>query len=191
MARAMLITPVDTDNNLFQIENSLPETLVEKILATDWINLDYTGSPGQEHMKRRLIKNSSIPWIDDFHQAICKHVWPVLVNALPCEIDPYFNGVAFWLDEPGMTCDPHTDGELPGSLQLFWVGEPTAGTTFYHYKNLTLVRKQFEFIPNNGYIMINQADNDGYRQLQWHAMMQKVPENSYRLTSYIWLYPRK
>ena len=55
---------------------------------------------------------------------------------------------------------------------------------FYHHKNLDSVRYQVEFAPNNGYIMINQPDSSGTQPLLWHAMMNPVPQNDYRVTSY-------
>ena len=32
--------------------------------------------------------------------------------------------------------------------------------------------------------MINQADDTGYRRLLWHAMLNPVPADSFRVTSY-------
>jgi hypothetical protein len=78
----------------------------------------------------------------------------------------------------------HTDGEMPGSMQLNWIGTGDLGTAFYWYKDPAAIRYQTTFEPNTGYIMINSSDDTGYRPLMWHAMLNPVPANSFRLTSY-------
>jgi len=79
----------------------------------------------------------------------------------------------------------HTDGEMPGSMHLTWHGP---GTAFYWHNDPATLRYQTPEHPNAGYIMINQADATGYRQLLWHAML--TPSDSYRITSYTWITPQ-
>jgi hypothetical protein len=81
----------------------------------------------------------------------------------------------------------HTVGEMPGAMQMTWLGNSNLGTTFYHYKNPSTVRHQFTVAPNTGYIMINRPQTNGYRKLQWHAMLNPVPNNQYRVSSYSWI----
>ena len=181
----MRITPVDQDRNLFQVQNIMPQDLVDAIVQTPWLDLDWTNQEGQERWPRRRIKDSAIPWIGQWNQ-ICQQLWPEIAAALEMELLSY-QGTAWWLDEPGFTCSLHTDGEMPGSMQLTWVGNANLGTAFYHYKDSKHLRYQFPFMANNGYIMINNANSQGSRQLQWHAMLNPVPANSYRLTSYSWM----
>jgi hypothetical protein len=38
--------------------------------------------------------------------------------------------------------------------------------------------------------MINRANQNGYRNLLWHGMLEPVPRNTFRLTSYTWIHTR-
>ena len=178
----MQITPVDFDNNLFQIEHVMPEQLVQKILSTPWLDLPWQKQPGQESWARRMINNDALFWIDEWNDA-CSHLWNAIEKATGTKMGQY-QSTAFWLDEPGFTCDMHTDGELPGSMHIHWIGNSHLSTAFYWHKQLKSLRYQTISKPNTGYIMINKPDDTGYRRLMWHAMLNPVPADSFRLTSY-------
>lgn len=178
----MQITPVDSDFNLFRVEDVFSQDLVQQVLTTDWANLPWCRQEGQESWPRRKIDNSALPWIQDWDQE-CSCLWPKIQSQTRAEMNHY-QGTAFWLDEPGFTCNMHTDGELPGSMQLTWIGAKNLGTTFYWYKDINSLRYQTPFESNSGYIMINRADAQGYRRLMWHAMLTAVPANTFRITSY-------
>ena len=185
----MQVTAVDSENNLFRVESIFPLELVNKVLATDWLNIPWQRQEGQENWSRRRLDNSAIPWIKEWDDYLST-VWSELAEKINVELQGYA-GTAFWLDEPGFTCSMHTDGELPASLHLTWVGsEPTHGTAFYWYKDPATLRYQVPMEPNAGYIMINRPDSTGYRKLLWHAMLTPVPENSFRITSYSWVIPK-
>lgn len=185
----MIITSVDSENNLFRVEQVFDSELVEKILSTDWLNLPWARQEGQENWLRRRIDDTAIHWIDLWHQHM-NALWPDIEQQLGIPIHSY-GGTAFWLDEPGFTCSMHTDGELPGSMHLTWLGsEPTHGTAFYWHKDPDTLRYQVPMQPNAGYIMINQPDSLGYRRLLWHAMLTPVPQNTFRLTTYTWIIPK-
>ena len=181
----MQITPVDQDHNLFAVTDVFPQTLVDKIISTDWLALPWCRQEGQESWPRRRIENQSLPWNSEWDQ-ICQKLWPVLEQSIGYKMANY-QGTAWWVDEPGFTCDMHTDGEMPGAMQMTWIGDVNLGTSFYHYKNSNALRHQFEVSPNTGYIMINRPTQDGYRKLQWHAMLTPVPANQYRISSYSWI----
>lgn len=186
----MQINAVDSENNLFRVLDVFPQELVDKVLATDWLQLPWTRQEGQESWSRRRIDLTSIPWISEWDTYMSDIVWPSLEANTGIKLQQYA-GTAFWLDEPGFTCSMHTDGELPASLHLTWVGsEPTHGTAFYWYKDPATLRYQVPMEPNAGYIMINRPDSTGYRKLLWHAMLTPVPENSFRITSYSWVIPK-
>jgi hypothetical protein len=177
----MNIRPIDSSNNLFSVANIVPNDLVEKIINTDWMSLDYTKQELQETWPRRRIKNSAIPWMSQWEDHF-RSIWDQLIDCIQC--DPPVNYIgysdtAFWVDEPGFNCAIHTDGGLKGSMQLYWLGDRNQGTTFYHTKNIRDLRHQFEFEPNQGYIMI--------RDPQWHAMLTTVQPSQVRVTSYSWL----
>ena len=179
----MQVTSVDSENNLFRVENVFSQTLVEQVLLTDWLNLAWDRQEGQENWARRRIRNSEISWLADWDNELAQH-WNSIEAHLGIKIAPYF-GTAFWVDEPGFTCAMHTDGELPGSLHMPWIGP---GTTFYWYKDPASLRYQVPAEANAGYIMINKPDNTGYRKLLWHAML--TPVENFRVTSYTWLTPQ-
>ena len=178
----MQITAVDNENNLFKVEDVFHPDFAAKVLATDWINLPWTRQEGQENWPRRRIQDSAIPWINEWNTHLAD-AWAKIGPQINKEINGYM-GTAFWIDEPGFTCGMHTDGEMPGSLHLTWMGP---GTTFYWYKDENTVRYQVPEQPNCGYIMINQLDAEGYRKLLWHAMLTPVPVNTFRLTTYSWI----
>lgn len=188
MARAgipMQITAVDSEHNLFHVQDVFSSDLVDQVLATPWMGLSWERQVGQENWARRRIHNNAISWIAQWDQELSQS-WTTIQQQLNIKLAPYYV-TAFWLDEPGFVCGMHTDGELPGSLQMSWLG---SGTSFYWYKDPTTLRYQVQSAPNSGYIMINQADNTGFRKLQWHGMLAPVPENTFRLTSYTWLTPQ-
>ena len=179
----MLVTSIDSENNLFRVEHAVSEVLAVQVLATDWMSLPWQRQEGQENRARRRIVDSAIPWIDQWHQEVSGH-WPTIEQQTGQRLRPY-SGTAWWVDEPGFTCSMHTDGEMPGSMHLTWRGP---GTSFYWHKDPATLRYQTPEQFNAGYIMINQADAQGYRRLLWHAMLS--PSNSYRVTSYTWIVPQ-
>lgn len=185
IGQTMQITPVDNENNLFKVENAFPQELVDKVMQTPWLDLEWDRQEGQESWPRRRIRENSIPWINEWHTYLIQK-WQEISKTIGVKTQ-YYYGTAFWLDEPGFVCSMHTDGELPSSLHLTWFG---SGTTFYWYNDPDTVRYQVPSQPNAGYIMVNQLDEHGYRRLLWHAMPTPVPENSFRLTTYSWIIPK-
>ena len=182
---SMLIEPVDSENNLFRIVDVFPQQLVDCVMRESWPDLDWQRQEGQENWLRRRIKNQCIPWIDQWDSHL-ESIWPDIQNNLSVPIAGY-SGTAFWLDEPGFQCPIHTDGEMPGSMHLTWHGP---GTTFYWYKDANTVRYQVPMQPNAGYIMINLPDHTKYRRLQWHGMLDTVPADTFRLSTYTWIIPK-
>lgn len=184
----MQLKPVDQYQDLFAVHDVFPDSLVQAILKTDWLNLPWQRQEGQELWARRRINDDALPWISEWSN-FCQQLWPQLSALLGMPLLAY-QGTAWWLDEPGFTCALHTDGEMPGAMQISWIGAlPDLGTAFYHYKNSQSLRHQFEMKSNSGYIMINSAQNQGFRHLQWHGMLTAVPPNTFRLSSYSWITP--
>jgi hypothetical protein len=184
----MQITSIDENNNLFKVESLLPDHLVEKVLATPWLDLEWDRQQGQETWTRRRIRNEAIPWQQEW-DIYLSNAMPKIEQLVGRKLKSYI-GTGWWLDEPGFTCAMHTDGDMPGALQMTWIAaQPELGTCFYNYKDPDAVRYQFLARPNSGYIMLNNIDASGYRQLQWHAMLTPVPANTYRLSSYTWITP--
>ena len=186
---SMKILSVDQDSSLYQVSEVMSTGLVDAILHTEWQHLAKIKQAGQENWSRSLIVESDLPWIDQWHASMCA-MWPELEQTLQTKLQPY-SGTAFWMDPAGFVCPIHTDGEMPGSMQLNWIGHADLGTTFYYYRNPDSVRFKSIFAPNHGYVMINQQDQQGYRPLQWHGMLVPVPMDTFRITSYTWLIPVK
>jgi len=181
----MLIQPVDQEHNLFRITDVFPQHIVDLVMQEDWLNLSWCRQEGQERWSRRRINHSAIAWVDQWH-AHMRSIWSDVERQLGIAIHPYTD-TAFWIDEPGFTCPLHTDGEMPGSLHLTWRGP---GTSFYWYKKEDTLRYRVPEQVNAGYIMINMPDSAGSRTLLWHAMLEPVPQDTYRLTSYTWIIPK-
>jgi len=181
----MNITPVDSEHNLFRVDQLISNDLVQQVLNTPWLDMPWERQSGQENWARRRIHNNAISWLAQWDQELSQS-WTTIQQQLNIKLAPYY-GTAFWVDEPGFTCGLHTDGELPGSLHMPWIG---TGTSFYWHKNSATLRYQVPPLPNSGYIMINQADSTGFRKLIWHGMLTPVPQDTFRLTSYTWLTPQ-
>lgn len=184
----MLIEPVDEYRNLFRLENVFPDNLVKSIVNTDWFSVPWRKQEGQEIWPRRRLEESSLSWIEQWHEC-CRQLWPVLGAHINWQVQDYF-GTAWWLDEPEFWSPIHTDGEMPGAIQIYWIGESHLGTGFYHYKNENSLRHQFDFRCNCGYMMLNVPNDHYYRHLQWHGMVIPVPANTFRLSSYSWIFPK-
>ena len=65
----MQITAVDQDHNLFAIIDLVPQSLVDKILETDWLSLEHTLTEGNR-LLRRQVQNNQLPWIDEWHDCM-------------------------------------------------------------------------------------------------------------------------
>ena len=182
----MTIYPVDNYHDLFVVENFFPPTIVDKVLSTDWVSLPWIRQESQETWKRKKILEENLHWQNEWDNWFRDNLGEIEL-CLNKKLTGY-QGTAWWLDEPGFTCPIHTDGEMPGAMQLTWVGSSSdLGTVFYHYKDPTKIRYKFQCKPNTGYIMLNSLNKNHYRYLQWHGMLTPVPSNSFRLTSYSWL----
>jgi hypothetical protein len=180
----MLTTAIDQDNNLFLVKDVLSDELVQKVLSTDWLNLPH--QKYNPNSLRRHIDQADIPWIDQWATELAQAC--VLASQQAGQNLGSYAGTGFWLDEAGFEFSCHTDGEIPGSMHLYWIGNENLGTRFYYHKNRNVLRKQFDFEPNSGYLLKNCPDDSGYRLLQWHDMPATVPVGTYRLTSYTWLW---
>jgi hypothetical protein len=47
----MLVTPIDSENNLFQVKDIAPADLVDQILNTPWMELPYAHRQGHDFLK--------------------------------------------------------------------------------------------------------------------------------------------
>lgn len=148
--------------------------------SIDWLNLPWAPQLGQESWPRRRLTET--PELLAINHYIADHVNDY-GSAVGVEFD--YADTYWWLDEPGFTVPIHTDGHLPSSMQLFWHMPGTDfGTVFYRSKNPADVDHAFAGTANTGYLMLNKLNSDGSQPLQWHGMLNPVPDNSFRVCSY-------
>jgi len=174
-------TTVDDRARLWAVDDLLPPEQVQEIATTDWMDLAWSPSSGQETWARR-----QITWDDDTAQRLGGYIsaqLPQINAALGTNFARC--GGHFWVDQPGFTVSLHTDGHVPNAMQMYWIMPgPEWGTAFYRYKQRDSLMYQTISRPNTGYIMLNHLASDGHQPLLWHAMLNPVPEGSIRVTSY-------
>jgi hypothetical protein len=166
---------------LWQVADLLPREQAAEIVRTDWTALATSLSGGQETWSRR-----QVDWSEPLAQRYSGYINQLLPN-INLALGTQFTlaGGHFWIDLPGFQCDLHTDGHLATAMQLYWtVPGPEYGTGFYHHKRQDSLLYQFASVPNSGYIMLNHLEPDGSQPLQWHGMLNPVPEGTIRVTSY-------
>lgn len=175
------ITSVEPTSRIWQIVDLFSADQVAEILAVDWLNMPCRRGIAQEHWPRRWI-NEQHPTIQKLNQYV--HDLIPKINQAVGTTYTRCNGY-WWIDEPGFTVDIHTDGEMLNSLQMTWIApSDDFGTRFYFDKAGRQLMYQALGRINTGYMMLNHPNSDGSQPLHWHGMLNPVPENSYRLSSY-------
>ena len=190
--KELTIVPLDNSNNLFYVENLYPDDLLVELLGEDFMNYEYTAQEWQESKPRRRLTytqaNDNMHLLSRMRNYLNsadkrKEIETKLGMQEISQIDS-----SYWLDMPGFNMGTHLDNSAVGvAMQIcLGVNQRNLGTCFYHYSADTdvkdfPVRKQFEYRLNTGYIMINDAT-------QWHGCPNTVPDNTFRLTSYSYLY---
>ena len=168
---------------LFQVTDILPESTVEEIKNLDWLNLPAEGSPLQEMMIRKRIKDEQVPALFKINQLIKKHG-----EQISQSLNLKFNRIntLWWLDLPGFVSYIHTDSTNCPALQSYWIGPGiNYGTQFYSrhtdIHDPSILVKGFDFISNTGYLNdLTGPESDKI----YHGMLNPVPENTFRISSY-------
>lgn len=175
------ITSVEPTHRIWQIEDLLPAAQVAQILALDWINISWHRGLNQEHWPRRWLDQQD-PVIRSLNQAVHNLIPEInqVIGTNYARCNSYW-----WVDEPGFTVSIHTDGEMQNSLQMAWIApSDDYGTRFYHDRAGNQLMYQSLGRTNTGYIMLNHPNEDGSQPLHWHGMLNPVPDNTYRVSSY-------
>jgi hypothetical protein len=90
----------------------------------------------------------------------------------------------------------HTDEGIEkagviATIQLYlFAPNEDYGTEFFtatKYKTIFDSFYKFKSIPNTGYLMLNHLTEDGSLPMQWHGMLNPVPEGCHRLSAYWYL----
>lgn len=176
----MKLVAVDGQHNLFRVEDAYPQELLEQFLSADHLSTPGNKEEWQEnYARRRLVvdKGSVYDLLDAYVKSELQNIASVIgVELMACD-------TGFWLDEAGFSMTPHVDN--PGvqvSMQVYLnANDENLGTIFYN-PDMT-VRYAAKYQVNTGYLMINSPE-------QQHGMDVKVPRDSYRISSYSWLYPK-
>jgi hypothetical protein len=177
----MIIKPVDKDYRLFSVENFLPNDLAERVLDTNWDNIQWTRGEQQETWRRRQLDISNFELFQKFDDQVLKNKIQI-EQELGIQFE-YYPFTMWWYDEPNFIVPIHTDGHLPASMQIYWAADSdNYGTTFFEFKNANCVKYQCKFKANSGYLMLNGPNQDGSQPLQWHGML--APVQQFRVSSY-------
>jgi len=180
----MNITPIT--NRLFQITDLFPPELVAQILAKDWLAATWQKQEMQLDWLRRALTTDADPVLIQASERIAL-LQPQIEELCGVKFERPINryNTVWWLDEPGFTVGMHTDGELPSTMQIYWVS-PTdkLGTIFSDFVDPKNLYKRFIPEVNTGYIMLNGPNPDGSQPLLWHGMINPVPRNTFRVSSY-------
>ena len=180
----MKITPV-TDR-LFQVTELLPQGLVDRLLAKDWLAAPWQKQEMQLDWLRRALTTDSDPLLVEANEYIVL-LQPQIEELCNVKFDYRVNrgNTVWWIDEPDFTVGIHTDGELRSTMQIYWVS-PTdkLGTIFSDFIDPIDPYKKFVPEANTGYLMLNGPNPDGSQPLLWHGMLNPVPAGTFRVSSY-------
>ena len=176
----MNITAVDRTPDLFQVDSIYSQELLAEFADTDHLQSDWRKEDWQdEYPRRRLIyaSDSIYAHLENCVKAHLQSISKIIgIDIAACD-------TGFWLDLPGFCMSPHLDNDgVSASMQVYLnVNESSLGTAFYNADKS--VRYQSPYTVNTGYIMINGPQ-------QTHGMGNPVPNDSYRISSYTWFYPK-
>jgi hypothetical protein len=180
----MQITPI-TDR-LFQVENLLPQQLVDQLLAKDWMAAAWQKQDMQLDWLRRALTTEADPVLMEASDYIAT-LKPQIEELCRVNFGRRTNrgNTVWWIDEPNFTVGMHTDGELRSTMQIYWVSPAdNLGTIFSDFKDPVDPYKKFVPAVNTGYIMLNGPNPDGSQPLLWHGMLNPVPAGTFRVSSY-------
>lgn len=178
----MKITQIDEIPNLFLIEDILPNNIIEKIAKESLLDYEWELQSHQLHWKRRRLKpntTSPLAMVDFFYDKCLDQI----ADATNVEFFGKHCFSNFWLDYEGFDVDIHLDGADRNfdplmAMQIYLTGgDFQLGTVFYKDRTGKLVRYQFPYKINTGYLMLNGEN-------QWHGMLNPVPSGHIRLSSY-------
>lgn len=174
----MIIKPVDGANDLFEVQNFYPEELLSRFLSTDHLVQPYKKEDWQDNWPRRRIVHDVDPIYNDLDTYV-KLQLPSISDIVNRELMACDTG--FWLDEAGFRMAPHVDNAgVQVAMQIYLnENDITLGTVFYD--NTLSVRYRPLYKVNWGYLMINNPN-------QLHGMMNPVPDDTYRISSYTWFW---
>lgn len=178
----MIIQPVDSKFDLFKVEELLPDDLIEQINCEDLWNYPWEKQDMQSDWNRRRLlpsTDSLLGQVDSFYNQVLDQI----ADTIGLVFEHKTCWSSFWLDYENYTCNIHEDGAERGytplmAMQVYLTDSTDdLGTIWYHDVKGQQIRYVFPYKRNSGYLMLNHAG-------QWHGMLNKVPANHLRLSSY-------
>ena len=173
----MKITPVDSKNDLFFVENIYPQNLIDDLNVLDHLLTPSRSEDMQQDWPRKKLYHTESVYdiINRYVQSIQAIIeQSVHTKFRSCE-------TAFWLDLPGFDMESHLDNDGVYAAMQIYLRENSKPMPTVFYNSDGSVRFEPEYRVNSGYLMLNNKN-------QWHTMPYTVPENEYRLTSYTWFW---
>ena len=178
----MIIQAVDAKQDLFVVENLLPDHIIDEIEKQDLWQCSWEAQEGQDlWARRKLLPSTESPlaqidiYYNQFLTKIEETVGIVFENKICWS--------SFWLDYENYHCLIHEDGAERGytplmAMQVYLTeSDSNLGTVWYNDAIGKTTRYAFPYKKNTGYLMLN-------RQGQWHGMLTKIPAGELRLSSY-------
>lgn len=170
----MIVESIDSRNDLYSVSDIIDDRLIQDIPEEDFLSYDFENFENHEDRPRRLIKLHK--------QSVLAKINIDLFTKLPTiskMVGIQFKTIktVYWLDLPGYKLEPHLDDDRVNCAMQIYLWGDDVGTTFYEDESLK-VRKAFNFVPNTGYIMKQNAD-------QLHGVDSTVTKP--RLSCYSWL----
>jgi hypothetical protein len=178
----MIITPVDSQLDLFIVEDVLPADLLTQINNEDLWSYPWEKQNMQAAWDRRLLQpesESPLGRVDNYYNQLLDQI----ADAVNIEFEHKSCWSSFWLDYENYSCSIHEDGAERGytpllAMQVYLTeSADNLGTVWYLDAEGKHIRHAFPYKQNTGYLMLNHAG-------QWHGMLNKVPANHLRLSSY-------
>jgi hypothetical protein len=178
----MIITPVDSQLDLFIIDDVLPSSLLHDITQLDLWSCSWEEQPMQSGWNRRkLVTDNQLLFIEvDQHY---NNALDTIAQATGIVFEHKHCWSSFWLDYENYVCNIHEDGAERGytplmAMQVYLTeSQDNLGTVWYHDAEGKHIRYACPYKQNTGYLMLNHAG-------QYHGMLNKVPSGHLRLSSY-------
>lgn len=169
----MKIVPVDSEHNLFLIQDFYSKELVSSVESYDHDSYLYENVLVEGSYTRRNIVQGQAHTLKLYAQSLqnIKDIGIFLKKDLK------LHSYNLWYDLPGYYMNKHLDAinHVHIGMQVYLTNsDQSLGTYFYNEQG---VRHFFPYIANTGYLMINS-------KVQWHAAPNIVPNGHSRLSMY-------
>lgn len=191
----MKIYPIDERKRIFQIVDLLDESTFQWVQTVDWLSINgmpFDSDNPKSTFPRKILETSNLNVIKLSNEM--RKQLPTINNSIETSLTDI--NINLWLDSAGFKMNVHTDEGIEkagvvATIQLYLVAPNEGyGTEFFtttSYKTVFESLYKFKSIPNTGYLMLNHLNEDGSLPMQWHGMLNPVPEGCYRLSAYWYL----